>query len=240
MEFATNYYETSEYRCLVHQEKQTNDLFLLLCGAQRCIPGYEFHTNGRSGYHLHVILDGRGILCVNGKESVLKKGQLFITKPEEDTWYRADEHEPWSYCWMTFDGDLAERYCHQAGFEDQVNALPCNVNLSEFYLLVKKILDRPEMAVSNELLRLGVLLEFLALAIESNDKATSGTQKTRELSADAYVEYAVTYILGNYATAKISDLARYIGINRSYLTHLFKEKKGVSPQEYLMQCRIER
>jgi AraC family transcriptional regulator of arabinose operon len=38
---------------------------------------------------------------------------------------------------------------------------------------------------------------------------------------------------------KISDVAKYVGLNRSYLTNIFKEKTGVSPQEYLIQCKLQ-
>ena len=63
MKTQTGYFETNRYRCLVYQEKQTDDLYLTLCGYEKCAPGYEFHTGQRTGYHLHVILGGKGVLC---------------------------------------------------------------------------------------------------------------------------------------------------------------------------------
>jgi AraC family transcriptional regulator of arabinose operon len=54
-----------------------------------------------------------------------------------------------------------------------------------------------------------------------------------------YVEYAVKYFESDYANITVNDVARMIGINRSYLTAIFKKKMGVSPQEYLMRCRME-
>ena len=240
MKNQSSYYETNRYRCLVYQEKQTDDLYLTLCGYEKCMPGYEFQTGQRTGYHLHVILGGKGVLCVDGVEFPLHHGQMFVTKPGEDTWYRADEQEPWSYCWMTYDGRLAQHYTESAGFYDHVNAANCNVDQRQFFLLVQRLLDHPELTLSNELLRLGLLLEFLSLAIESAQKQLPPSLREREISADVYVDYAVTYILSNSANVKISDVARYIGINRSYLTSIFKKKMGVSPQEYLMQCKLDR
>ena len=37
----------------------------------------------------------------------------------------------------------------------------------------------------------------------------------------------------------MSQLADYIGINRSYFTAIFKKLVGVSPQEYLLSYRME-
>ena len=34
------------------------------------------------------------------------------------------------------------------------------------------------------------------------------------------------------------ELAKHIGIHRSYLTTIFKKRIGISPQEYLLQCRL--
>ncbi len=36
----------------------------------------------------------------------------------------------------------------------------------------------------------------------------------------------------------VNDIAAYIGINRSYLSRLFKERNGVSPQQYLTTAKI--
>ena len=240
MKNQTGYFETKRYRCLVYQEKQTDDLYLTICGYEKCAPGYQFNTERRAGYHLHVILGGKGVLYVNGVERPVRHGQMFITKPGEDAWYRADENEPWTYCWMAYEGNLAARYTESAGMPDGVNIVDCNVDQRQFFLLVQRVLDHPELTLSNDLLRLGLLLEYLSLAVESAQKQLPASLRERELSADIYVDYAVTYILSNSSNVKISDVARYIGINRSYLTNIFKKKMVVSPQEYLMQCKLDR
>ena len=233
------FYETSKYRCLVDSQKQTNVLYLLHCGVESCLPGYEYHTGEREGYHLHVILSGKGVLCVNGRQAPLHFGQMFITKPGEDTWYRADEEDPWTYCWMSFGGLNSLRYTDAAGFTAGVNWLNCNLEPSEFYAVVKRVLDQPELNLACDLLHVGLLAEYLSLAIQSEYKSIPTARRETEYSADMYVEYAANYINANYAAAKISDVAAYIGIHRSYLTSIFKKKKGISPQEYLMQCRMK-
>ena len=61
-----------------------------------------------------------------------------------------------------------------------------------------------------------------------------------EYNATVYVEYAINYLQANYANAKINDVAQQIGINRSYLTSIFRKQVGMSPQEYLMQYRMDK
>ncbi len=235
-------YETNYYRCLVYQEKQTNDIYLTLCGVERCLPGYEFDCKDRTGYHLHAILEGKGILSVNGAIHQLHRGQMFVTKPGEQTWYRADEKDPWIYCWVSFDGNKAAKYLESTGLVPGVNFRECYTEPKNFYAFVKDILDHPEMTLANDIQRLAMLLEFLSLAIDSGEKKQHISHYERDDNAstttDMYVDKAVTYIQSNFANVKINDVARNIGINRSYLTKIFKNKIGVSPQEYLMECKL--
>ncbi|MCA5962258.1 helix-turn-helix transcriptional regulator [Blautia sp. RD014234] len=49
------------------------------------------------------------------------------------------------------------------------------------------------------------------------------------------------YISFNYnQKIEINELADYIGVNRSYLTSSFKKAIGCSPQEYLVNLRMEK
>ena len=232
-------HETENYRCLVYREKPSDDLFLSLCGVEKCVSGYEFRVQDRPGYHMHVILSGKGTLHVNETDYPLHENQIFMTKPGEETWYRADEAEPWTYCWMTFDGKKAKVYAEKAGFGPGINWRDCNVDVRHFYTLVERALNRPEMRLSNDLFRLGFLMEFIAFAIASHDMTLPAPHREEIATSDVYVDYALAYIQSNYANAKISGVAKYIGINRSYLSNLFRQRIGISPQEYLMQWKLE-
>jgi len=51
----------------------------------------------------------------------------------------------------------------------------------------------------------------------------------------------IRFIETNYASKiSVSDIARSIGLNRSYLNSLFKRQMNTSIQTYLMRFRIER
>ncbi len=54
------------------------------------------------------------------------------------------------------------------------------------------------------------------------------------------MEQAIDYIQRNYKSdVKINDIAGYVGIDRSYLTNIFKTVTNLSPQEYLLRYRME-
>lgn len=50
---------------------------------------------------------------------------------------------------------------------------------------------------------------------------------------------ALEYMHEHYSHTRISEVASFIGISRYYLTHIFKEKLHISPQEYLLNYRME-
>lgn len=187
-----------------------------------------------------MILEGKGVLSVNGVERELHFGQIFVTKPSEETWYRADSKSPWVYCWMTFDGNKAQKCLEEAGFINGVNVLDCHIDPQRFYSLVAQALEVPEVSPANVVHRTALLLAFITSAIESNYRGNQNIKRTHDYPTEQYVKYAADFIRANYATARVSDVAQFIGIHRSYLTNIFKAKMGISPQEYLMQCKLSR
>ena len=57
--------------------------------------------------------------------------------------------------------------------------------------------------------------------------------------ADNYVRRAVEFIQGNYCNPiRITDVADYVCINRSYLYTLFHNATGMSPQQFLTAFRV--
>ena len=91
---------------------------------------------------------------------------------------------------------------------------------------------------SSEFYRMSLAIRFLSLAMESWEKSEDAARKKSNMTTEDYVNYAVRFMESNYSGIKVSDVADYIGINRTYLTAIFKKKMYMSPQEYLMQVRM--
>jgi AraC family transcriptional regulator of arabinose operon len=104
--------------------------------------------------------------------------------------------------------------------------------------MIHKILDTSELTFANEIKRVGYLYEILSTLIEMQNTIRTIKKNQYDYSIDTYVDYALQYIKLNYDSIKVQDIADYIGINRSYLTTIFKKQLHVSPQEYLMRYRL--
>ena len=233
-------FKAVNYHGIEYLRNKDSSLYMKTCGIQRCLPGYTYPHNAREGYHLHVVLSGKGLLRVRGREYHIHKGQMFLLKDREDVFYQADLEDPWYYVWITYCGEQAQRYMIYAGFAEDVYVQDCNIDPMEFSNLVTEILERPHLNTSSEIYRMSLAIRFLSLAIESREKSEDASRQKSDLTADDYVHYAIRFMESNYSGIKISDVADYIGINRTYLTAIFKTKMHVSPQEYLMQVRMDK
>ena len=109
-------------------------------------------------------------------------------------------------------------------------------NLLKKYIL--DILSLNVMTHYNELKIEGLLHLFLGTLIENNKyKDYTNNYSVKE----NYINKSIEYINNNYSSnIKISDIARHVGLNRSYFSNLFTKTLGVSPQEYLLSLRIEK
>ena len=237
---APSTFQSPSYRGIEYLRSTDSALYMKTCGIQRCLPGYSYPYNGREGYHLHVVLSGKGILRVRGQEFQVHKRQMFLLKDSEEMFYQADQEDPWYYVWIVYGGDHALNFMEHAGFTEGVYVQDCRIDPMEFSNLVTEILERPHLNFSSEVYRLGLAIQFLSLAIENWEKRSDAPRQKADMAVKDYVAYAVRLIRNNYASIRISDVADYIGINRAYLTAIFREQMKISPQEYLMQVRMER
>ena len=142
-----NYSETLFYRCLnEHYPRQTEELYLMLCGIEQCTREKERISRVRDGYHLHIILSGEGIIEAGGKKETLQAGKMFLIKPGEKIAYCPSKEDPWAYCWMSFDGTKAKTFMEDAGFGDGVYIMDRYVDSIRFYRLCEKVFLSPQLS----------------------------------------------------------------------------------------------
>jgi len=233
------YTNSARYKCLEYLKKHSVDLYLSYCGIEECDPGHSYGPTMRSEFLLHYILSGKGIFQVDGKTYYLEENHAFLIYPDEITYYKADEKDPWSYIWIGFGGVKAEVCLNHASFDknNRVNVFNCKNKLLE---CVKGMLNASKLTYANDLKRSSFLFMFLAHLID--DKIKYGTQNvTYDYPYQVYVEHALEFIDHNYEKdIKVSDIANYIGIDRSYFTNIFKKVMNISPQKYLINYRMEK
>ena len=94
------------------------ELSLHDCGWESCEPCHAFGPAVRDHFLVHYVMEGRGTFRCGGVEAHLGKGEGFLIRPSEVTYYEADREDPWTYCWVGFDGTRAASLLALAGLAD--------------------------------------------------------------------------------------------------------------------------
>ena len=183
-------------------------------GSEKCEPLHKFGPCVRSFYLIHFVLSGEGKFQSPRGLFSLKKGDAFIIKPDEVTTYQADRYNPWEYVWIGFKGNLAEKF----STIDDVFEYDDGV--------VFDLKEAIKSKVGCEELLASVLFKLYASLF------------SREVHQD-YSSVVINYINTHYMeNVTISSIASALKLNRKYLSRIFKEKNGVSMQQFLINKRL--
>lgn len=214
--------------------EQTGDLFLNCCGCSKTGSLHSFGPAVKPHFLIHYVLDGKGIFTMENKEYPLEAGTGFFIEPGELTFYQADEKEPWTYVWVGFSGTAALELINNMGLSSK-HPVFTSEKSDELYQAVKDMMEHNTFGVSNNLRRNGQLSIFLSIIAES----ASVQDKSEVDRANNYVKRAIEFICSNYCNPiKVTDIADYVCINRSYLYTLFQNQIKMSPQQFLTTYRI--
>lgn len=221
------------YKLLFNTE-ESDDLYVYCCGLSQTLPGHSFGPALKPHFMIHYCLSGKGTFSIGGKTYPLRQGYGFLIVPEELAYYIADEHDPWTYTWIGFGGKKAAEVVSQLGLSLQQPVFKSG-HQNEIYNIVKDMMDHNTFSVEDVLRRNGLLSMFLSVIASG----ISVTARSDSGSANNYVTKAQAFVRSNYCNPiKVTDIADYVCINRSYLYTLFEKTLGISPQQYLTSYRI--
>lgn len=221
------------YKLDFNNEKR-GSLYVNCCGCSQTQPLHSFGPAVKPHYLIHFVLSGRGIFRSQDKEYHLEAGYGFLIEPEELAFYQADGQDPWTYVWVGFDGSEAEGCLRAMGLSGR-HPIFKSGRSEELYDTVRDMMEHNTFGMANDLRRNGLLSIFLSLIAADSDVV----EQNETDRGNAYVRKAVAFIQTNYCDPiKVTDVAEYVCINRSYLYTLFQNYLGMSPQQFLTAFRI--
>jgi len=218
---------------------KVGSLFVNCCGCSQTESLHSFGPAAKPHYLIHFVLSGKGIFRSHEKEYKLEAGYGFLITPGELAFYQADEEDPWSYLWVGFWGSRAEEYLKVMGLSDRHPIFSCDRS-EELYSIVRDMMEHNTYGVADELRRNGLLGVFLSVLADGVLAGGGGiVAPDAEDKGNEYVKKAISYIQSNYCNPiKVTDVAEFVCINRSYLYTLFEAILGMSPQQFLTTFRI--
>lgn len=204
-------------KTLVIENKNYKTLNPLTLGHQKCEPNYTYQYAYTDYYLLHYVVKGCGKVYYSGECYNVSKGEIFIIKPNGIYQYIADEKDPWEYIWVSFRGELA--------------CLFDNLGVVEKFEsnLFSEMLNAYNLENTRTEYLTGKLYEMISVLFENSNHKSD------------YVKTVSDYIKSNYMfKIYVEDIAESLNINRRYLSRIFKEKKGVTIQQYIIYYKIKK
>ena len=209
-------------------DKRFVDINPKTCGREACAKKHSFGPAVRSNWLIHFVVSGKGKFKTSRGEYSLSGGDIFIIKPQEITFYEADEHEPWEYIWISFDSNIkppAQILSKDCIFAPYLE----DIFKSAFYHP-----DSTEGSAGYE-----EHLTSVIWAMFSRIKRQSGNMKPE--SSEDYVRRAMSIMSAELSEGITAEaVANRLHLNRSYFTSLFTAVTGISPGEHLKGLRMER
>lgn len=216
---------------------KNHDLIVYHYGYEKCKADH-YWTGVRDHYLIHYISSGKGTFVYNNKTYHLEKGQGFLICPNVLSYYQADTERPWEYCWVGFHGRKAHSYLSRLNLSFDQPIFNCQPNNS-IPLIVNKMIESKSLTKGRDWFLTGLVYQFFA-EIMQNERCPNQGQDNINFS-DMYVKKAVDFIEKNYSRKiTVEDIADYVGINRKYLSSLFKEIMRTSPQSFLINYRMNK
>ena len=202
----------SEFNTPVYLSKVLN---LYYGGWEICCPMHTFGPAIRQHYLIHYVTRGKGRLWMNDTCYVIEKDTMFLIRPGITAVYQADKDNPWEYCWICIDGYDVENMLNNSGF-DKVNPLFFDKSNGEVRDAMLNFIFYFSKYKNNE---------YMLLSRLYNIFGHMKIQMKKQQAKSIHVERAIDYIYENYSkNISVTDIAEYLGIDRTYLYRLFKEE----------------
>lgn len=217
--YSYKYRDNKQYYYFVPNEDMIPQLKPYFVGQEQCRPKHHFGPSVRRYMIIHYISSGKGFFEKDGHRYDLVAGDAFVICEGDVTYYEADGDDPWHYYWISFTGELAERW----------RTLPCPI----IKVSNPTIFTEPAERAANDTLTCELVLSKLFLLY---DAVFGKNDQTED-----YVKQVSRYIKLNYmSNLSVGKIADMIGLDRSYLSRQFKKTMGISIMQYIVSIRMEK
>ena len=193
------------------------DIIPYCAGYQVCEPDDFFEVEKSEFYLLQHVVKGEGTVIINDKKYNMHENQTFLLLPGEYGKWQTGSDNCWTYNWISFTGTAAKM------LEAVENRIIDNINPKLF----SDLLDSNELIINRHLFAASKIFEILSCIFSVRKKWDM-------------VAYIKDLIDSNYPfDITISSIAESIGINKQYMSRLFKQKTNMSIKEYILAARMK-
>ena len=219
-----------------NQNPVTNETIKILdCGYHETLHGRSSSQTIIDHYVLHFVVSGKGTYSVHNETFHLQTNDCFLLLPNIPIHYQSDEHAPWIYYWVGFDGVDALQLMQLCNISYQ-----CPIShyepISELTQLIHPLTILNTPSISDNYIALSQFYTLCALMMKQNSNIKPLSRKKY------YVNQAISVIENSYYREDISvqSICDTVGLERTYLYRIFKEITGKTIQKHISELRLKR
>ncbi len=223
-----------KYVNLINTFDTVNNIEIIVAGEEECLPSHSEGPTVRTNYLFHYVISGKGKVNINSNEYELSGGMGFLITYKDYIFYEADKEEPWHYIWFIIRGSDCERFFSLCGLNEEQPIYFSN-NVEKTNIAAKKFINDTTRS-KNTFSFYGALYSFWSRLSEYS----MHTSCPEVSESKKYVLNAKRFVSVNvYKKISVDDIAKTIGIERTYLFRLFKEYEKTSPQNYIINYKMK-
>ena len=199
------------------------------CGRQRCPASYSYGPSVRDFWLWHFVISGKGRFTNSRGVFEVSEGSLFVIRPNETTYYEADENDPWSYVWIGF---TADKGISQIPDDTSVIYAPY---MKETFLSAfgEELFENVNTHGAYEHYLCGKIWQILGLIMKEKSAPAS--------AYESYVLPAISIMRSEYNTPLTAyEIAERLHVSKGYFFDVFKEHTGTSPKKYLLEIKMKK
>lgn len=207
------------------------------CGHYRVISTPEvetYHPEGRNDYQLLYIASGKGHYYLDGKETIVTKGNMVLYRPGEPQIYYYYAKDKTEVYWVHFTGSEVENLLLRYGLPKNENVFFTGAS-PDYQWLYGQIIREMQLKRENYEDLLTLLMRHILLMINRyiKEDLSSGSDVMNE------IERATHYFNDNYnKNIMIEQYAKEHLMSKNWFIYSFKQIMKVTPMQYIISLRI--
>lgn len=216
--------------------EKAGGLWPIRAGRNKAKSNYKMGPRMITYYSVHFILDGEGMFNQNETNKNIQQGDIFCLLPNQTHQYSSNPDHPLQMFWLAFDGRQAIPLLKRIGITNYSTHVKGIINEGIIEILSELSTHFKKDEEDDDLFGLSIMYKlFHSLSVQSKQKNLAPATPRNWLQKSQ--EYMNMHFAENIS---VKDVAKYVGIHRSYFADSFVNEVGVTPSNYLLSLKMNR
>ena len=175
-------------------------------------------------YLFEYVISGKGYIYIGGGWQALEKGDMFIVGKNDERNFYSDPKDPMHKIWCGFSSDYIDTMLISYGISSGVYKADVLKYFERIYETAKG--DTPEQ-------------EKILVVADSIHKIILKIASSKPLEKTLCYQIENELIASIYKNIGLNDVAAKLFISRAHLIKVFKQNKGITPYQFLLNEKVK-